>query len=77
MAADAHRRKFRKSAGRIYILNSGERRRTRCWRSERELGSNILHLETPEIQPMRTASAAPAPRHGGQGEEGSQKYPSL
>src|SRR5437870_1586378 len=24
-----------------------------------ELGSNILHLETPEIQPMRTTSATP------------------
>src|SRR5882672_710813 len=37
-----------------------------------ELGSNILHLETPEIQPIRTTSAPPcaamaAARRSGRG----------
>jgi hypothetical protein len=46
-----------------------------------ELGSNILHLETPEIQQMRTTSAAPcaATARGTavRGEEGSQKTPII
>jgi hypothetical protein len=46
-----------------------------------ELGSNILHLETPEIQPMRTTSGAPctATARGTavRGEEGSQKTPII